>query len=43
MTTPEYLSEYAAQFLSNGASIIGGCCGTDERFIGAIGTALNNL
>jgi homocysteine S-methyltransferase len=36
MTTPEYLSEFAVQFLGNGASIIGGCCGTTPRHIRAM-------
>lgn len=42
MTTPEYLSEYAAQFLSNGASIIGGCCGTTPKHIRAMKQAIRS-
>jgi len=42
MTTPEYLSEYAAQFLSNGASIIGGCCGTTPKHIKAMKQAIKS-
>ncbi|MBN2161086.1 MAG: bifunctional homocysteine S-methyltransferase/methylenetetrahydrofolate reductase [Spirochaetes bacterium] len=42
MTTPEYLSEYAVQFLSNGASIIGGCCGTTPRHIRAMKQAIKS-
>lgn len=43
MTTPEYLSEYARQFLSNGASVIGGCCGTTPRHIRAMKQAIKAL
>ncbi len=42
MTTPEYLSEYAAQFLGNGANIIGGCCGTTPRHIRAMKQAIKS-
>ncbi|HOT45931.1 MAG TPA: bifunctional homocysteine S-methyltransferase/methylenetetrahydrofolate reductase [Spirochaetota bacterium] len=42
MTTPEYLSEYAVQFLGNGASIIGGCCGTTPKHIRAMKQAIKS-
>ncbi len=42
MTTPEYLSEYAVQFLSSGASIIGGCCGTTPKHIRAMKQAIKS-
>ncbi len=42
MTTPEYLSEYVVQFLSNGASIIGGCCGTTPKHIRAMKQAIKS-
>ncbi|MBP7735002.1 MAG: bifunctional homocysteine S-methyltransferase/methylenetetrahydrofolate reductase [Spirochaetes bacterium] len=42
MTTPEYLSEYAVQFLNSGASIIGGCCGTTPKHIRAMKQAIKS-
>lgn len=33
MATPEYMGEYAMRFADNGASIIGGCCGTTPKMI----------
>lgn len=42
MTTPEYLSEYAVQFLSSGAAIIGGCCGTTPKHIRAMKQAIKS-
>ncbi|HNQ85840.1 MAG TPA: homocysteine S-methyltransferase family protein [Deltaproteobacteria bacterium] len=42
-TTPEEFAAFVPELVRSGADFIGGCCGTDERFIGAIGTALNNL
>jgi len=42
MTTPEYIAEYAVQFLGAGASIIGGCCGTTPRHIRAMKQAIRS-
>lgn len=38
--TPEYLGEYARAFVAAGASVIGGCCGTDPEHIRAMAAAL---
>jgi methionine synthase / methylenetetrahydrofolate reductase(NADPH) len=32
-TSPEYLGEYARRYAQAGASLIGGCCGTNPRMI----------
>jgi len=42
-TTAEEFAAFVPELVRSGADFIGGCCGTDERFIRAIGTALNNL
>jgi 5,10-methylenetetrahydrofolate reductase len=42
MTTPEYIAEYAVQFLGGGASIIGGCCGTTPKHIRAMKQAIKS-
>lgn len=34
--TPEEFADIMAQCVQNGASLLGGCCGTDPRFIAAI-------
>ena len=34
--TPEHFTEGTKQLLKLGVNIIGGCCGTDERYIKAI-------
>jgi methionine synthase I (cobalamin-dependent)/5,10-methylenetetrahydrofolate reductase len=36
LCSPEYMAHYAKRFLSAGAAIIGGCCGTTPAHIGAI-------
>lgn len=33
MVSPEYLADYARQFISAGAKIVGGCCGTTPEHI----------
>ncbi len=38
--TPEYLGEYARAFVAEGASIVGGCCGTHPEHIAAMAAAL---
>lgn len=43
MCTPEYIAEYAKRFFENGASIIGGCCGTEPRHIKEIVKAVRPL
>jgi homocysteine S-methyltransferase len=40
MASPEYLAEYAKRFIQSGASIIGGCCGTNPLHIKAIRRAV---
>ncbi|MCI0531272.1 MAG: bifunctional homocysteine S-methyltransferase/methylenetetrahydrofolate reductase [candidate division Zixibacteria bacterium] len=42
-TSPEYFGEYAGKFISAGAGIIGGCCGTTPEHIAAMGSALDSL
>ncbi len=36
MTSPEYMAEYARRFLSAGASLVGGCCGTTPAHVRAM-------
>ena len=43
MTSPEYMAEYAKRFIQTGASIVGGCCGTDPSHIKAIRRAVQAL
>jgi homocysteine S-methyltransferase len=38
--TPEYLGDYARAFVSAGASIVGGCCGTGPQHVAAMARAL---
>jgi len=40
---PEYFGEYALAFAEAGASLIGGCCGTEPAHIAAMRAALNNF
>ncbi|HPO17375.1 MAG TPA: homocysteine S-methyltransferase family protein [Candidatus Hydrogenedentes bacterium] len=40
--TPEYMAGFAARFFEAGASIIGGCCGTNPGHIRAIRTAVSH-
>lgn len=43
MTSPEYIAEYAKRFILTGASIVGGCCGTNPAHIRAIRRAVQAL
>jgi homocysteine S-methyltransferase len=43
MTSPEYIAEYAKRFIQTGASIVGGCCGTNPAHIRAIRRAVKAL
>ena len=43
MCTPEYMAEYAKRFFEKGASIIGGCCGTEPEHIRQIVKAVRAL
>jgi len=43
MTSPEYIAEYAKRFIQSGASIVGGCCGTNPDHIRAIRRAVQAL
>ncbi|MBU2445237.1 MAG: bifunctional homocysteine S-methyltransferase/methylenetetrahydrofolate reductase [Bacteroidetes bacterium] len=43
MTSPEYMAEYAKRFIQTGASIVGGCCGTNPSHIRAIRKAVQAL
>jgi len=42
MTEPEDFAIYIEDFISSGANIIGGCCGTDQRFIKLIKRFVKN-
>jgi homocysteine S-methyltransferase len=43
MTSPEYIAEYAKRFVQTGASLAGGCCGTNPEHIKAIRRAVKAL
>lgn len=43
MTSPEYMAEYAKRFIQTGATIVGGCCGTNPTHIKAIRRAVQAL
>jgi methionine synthase / methylenetetrahydrofolate reductase(NADPH) len=43
MSSPEYIAEYAKRFILSGASIVGGCCGTNPEHIKAIRRAVQAL
>lgn len=43
LSSPEYHAEYAKRFITAGASIIGGCCGTTPAHIKAIVNAVRAL
>ncbi len=36
LSDPEYFAELCAEFVSRGANIVGGCCGTTPEYTGAI-------
>ena len=40
--TPEYFADYTRSFVSAGARIVGGCCGTDAAHIAAMRRALDH-
>ena len=40
---PEYFGEYAQAFSEGGASVIGGCCGTEPEHIAAMRSALESF
>jgi len=43
LASPEYMAEYAKRFILTGASIVGGCCGTNPEHIKAIRRAVQAL
>ena len=43
MTSPEYIAEYSKRFIQTGATIVGGCCGTNPDHIRAIRRAVQAL
>jgi homocysteine S-methyltransferase len=43
MTSPEYIAEYSKRFIQTGASIVGGCCGTNPEHIRAVRRAVKAL
>ncbi len=43
MSSPEYVAEYAKRFILTGATVVGGCCGTNPGHIRAIRRAVQAL
>jgi methionine synthase I (cobalamin-dependent)/5,10-methylenetetrahydrofolate reductase len=43
LSSPEYMAEYARQFLEAGARVIGGCCGTTPAHIREIARAVKTF
>jgi homocysteine S-methyltransferase len=43
LSTPEYMAEYAKRFIQNGASFVGGCCGTTPEHTRAMKNAIKAL
>ena len=43
LCSPEYMANYATQFIQTGARLVGGCCGTTPEHIKAIKTAVRSL
>lgn len=43
LTTPEYLAEYARNFIKAGARLVGGCCGTTPAHVKAMKSAVRML
>ncbi len=43
MSTPEYHAEFARRFITAGANIVGGCCGTTDAHIRAIVNAVRAM
>lgn len=42
MSTPEYMAEFAKDFLQAGVSFVGGCCGTSSEHIKAMANAIRH-
>ena len=43
LASPEYMAEYAKRFILTGATVVGGCCGTNPDHIRAIRAAVHAL
>ncbi len=43
MATPDYFADYTVRFARSGVQLIGGCCGTTPRHIGAMRKALDSV
>ncbi len=43
LCSPEYLAEYARRFVQRGASLLGGCCGTNPRHIRSMRAAIRAM
>ncbi|MDQ6644265.1 MAG: bifunctional homocysteine S-methyltransferase/methylenetetrahydrofolate reductase, partial [Chloroflexota bacterium] len=43
MATPDYFADYTVRFARAGVQLIGGCCGTTPRHIGAMRKALDGI
>jgi homocysteine S-methyltransferase len=43
LCSPEYMANYATQFIHTGARLVGGCCGTTPEHIKAIKSAVRSL
>ena len=43
LTSPEYMAEYAKQFVQHGVHLVGGCCGTTPEHITKIREAIKDL
>lgn len=43
MATPDYFADYTVRFARAGVQLIGGCCGTTPRHIGAMRKALDGV
>lgn len=43
MSTPEYMAEFAKDFLQAGVQFVGGCCGTSAEHIRAMGNAFRHF
>lgn len=43
MSTPEYMAEFAKDFLQAGVQFVGGCCGTAPEHIRAMGNAFRHF
>jgi homocysteine S-methyltransferase len=42
MSTPEYMGEFAKDFLQAGVQFVGGCCGTSAEHIKAMANAIRH-